>query len=128
MDTLGNGLDVFDNASAWARQPGRHDRNHADCRQLTIIAISRPSHRSKQGRNPCDGWMMIDTGWQSRKADDPDARGKSFDAGDRIVQRNRIALALTNDDRSDRKLSLRQDVERGERVADGAEIAPHDEQ
>ena len=56
------------------------------------------------------------------------AAGKSGDAGDRVVEFDRIALAFGHHNSRDRELALRQHIERGEGVADGAEIATDDQQ
>src|SRR5664280_1924735 len=50
------------------------------------------------------------------------------DAGDGVVKLDRIALALAHHDRRNLQMTLRQHVERGEGVADGAEIAADHQQ
>jgi hypothetical protein len=72
--------------------------------------------------------MLVDAGRQSRQTDHADAMREAGDAGDGVVEFDRIALALAHHDGGDLQMTLRQHVERGQRVADGAEIAADHQQ
>ena len=72
--------------------------------------------------------MLDDAGGQPRQADDVDAVGKARDTGNGVVEFDRIALAFAHHNGRDSELALRQHVERGEGVADGAEIAADHQQ
>src|SRR6476646_6435977 len=84
--------------------------------------------RLEQSGDLAEGGMTIDAGRQTRQADHRRAGGKARNAGDRILELDRIALALRHHDGDDGEPALPHDVERGEAVTDGAEIAADGEQ
>ena len=72
--------------------------------------------------------VMIDPGRQARQPDHSNRTGETRDTCNGIVQFNGVTFAFADDDRGDGQLALRQHVERGERMADGTEIAADHEQ
>ena len=85
---LGDRLDAFDHPDA--RPDQRSRACWRPCSPRTIDA------RETQSARRCwrEGRMLVDAGRQARQADDVDAIGKARDAGDRVVEFDRVALAF----------------------------------
>ena len=97
---------------------------------MTSKAAAPPAPRSwylsaktKPRRNLCESRVVGQTARQARQSDHVDIVGEVLDARDRLVERHMAALAFAHDDGRDIELSLRQHMQRGQRMADSAEIA-----